>query len=391
MKRHSLAGYLAAALFAAALCLFISCTVKEEKHEPGPLKVWLMKDPEAEVQIKSMVAEFESKKDFEVELEFKDTYDINSALIEGEAAEAGVDVVEVDIFDMAGLSEHMQDASGVLLEIESTESFYNAPVLAGKFEGEQRFIPFRLSWPALVSRADVRGRFRTWDHLSGAAMGAEQVGVPALDDRELCVLVCSLIYANNGDPGDPGSPGFGSAFSWLEQISGRVLIGSGAAKSGDMGSWPEDEMPGVFFEWPEGLAAMEISGLLAYDFEVHPFPCADTRSCAVVFLGRYLGVPEKARHEKDAFSFIRYMVSSSAQRRLLFTSPWLPVRSDGWGDMGARKVAYRALRHSANNLKRPPRRIKELTGPLSNAARDVLFFGKGADTALKEYKTALEH
>ena len=135
---------------------------------------------------------------------------------------------------------------------------------------------------------------------------------------------------------------------------------------------------------------MILEGSLQSSLEVMPFPCAQGRRCPVFAFGRFLGVPKKAPHIEDAYEFIIHFTSSRVQQQMIFATPWLPVRTDGWGDLGPRKEGYEAFFAHSRNIEAPGGDLKKLERALTSAGRMVLFQEAAPVEALLKYGEILE-
>lgn len=369
-----------------------SCTVKKEERAPGPLTVWLMSDPQSKIERGIVASDFKNLYSVPLELSFKDPFEIVVALRDHQDDVLGkVDLIELDLFDLEEMAPLMEDLKPLLLSLEGRRYLYNPAVEAAEFDGRQCFFPVGLSWPALVKKTGIESNLENYRDLMG--VGRENPGwiaFPALNDRDFFALLCSLVWAFGGDPSQPDDPGLKRAFAWLEQMSEYISLESTIIGPGDATNIPMERRPYVFFEWPQGLISLDIGGELYIDYKALPVPCGDVNKCPAFFFGRYLGVPRGAPHLRDAFRFIGHMVNPDIQRQLLFASRWLPVRGDGWGEMGARAEAYQALSIRADDIRKPPPNLKKVKEALTRAGTMVLFEKEGASEALERYAAEMQ-
>ncbi len=383
------AAALLCAAVAGALCS-PGCTVGK-KRAPGPLRVWFLAEPEAEPMFRALAEEFKKLNKTEVELVFKDPDDVRDALLNHpEGLKDRADLIEVDLFDLEHAAPVMDDLTPIMPQIAQSGRFYKDALSAGEFDGRQLLVPWRLSWPVMVASSRIKPP-RNWDALARIAQqNPGQVLVPALDDREFFTFLCSLVWSFRGDPAQPYEPGIFEAFQWLESASNFLSRDSGVTRAQDVASLPADARPLVFFEWPQGLLPIILSGSLQNDLNAVPYPCGDRGNCPVFFFGRYLGVPRQARHPEDAQKFILFLVSSRAQQTIIFGSPWLPVSSDSWGDLGARQAGYRAFSASAAAIKAPPRPLRKIEKAMDEAGKMLLIENATADQAITRYRKIME-
>jgi len=86
------------------------CTVQQKERTPGPLVVWLMSDPAARQIFELYGREFEDRFDVELELVFKDPWDLaNDLRTHPERVEGQVDLVELDLFDLEEFAPLMRN------------------------------------------------------------------------------------------------------------------------------------------------------------------------------------------------------------------------------------------------------------------------------------------
>ncbi|HUT52714.1 MAG TPA: extracellular solute-binding protein [bacterium] len=384
---------MAAALLLVAAAGLLSppgCTTGK-KRAPGPLRVWLLAEPEAEPMFRTLVDEFKQKSGIEVELVLKEAYEIRALLLNHPRdLEGKVDLIEIDLFDLEDAAPVMDDLTPVMVQLEQSARLYKGSFQAGEFEGRQLLVPWRLSWPIMLASNQV-GAPRTWAALGRITRNNPgQVMVPALDDREFFAFLCTLVWSFGGDPAEPYEPGIFEAFQWLQRVSNVLHKDSGATRAAEVASFPAADRPLIFFEWPQGLLPFILNGSLQMDLKAAPCPCGGRGNCPLFSFGRYLGIPKKAPHPEDAQRFILHLISPGSQRAIIFGSPWLPISSDGWGQLGARDLGYRAFSVSANNIKAPPRPLSKIKKAMDEAGKMLLIEHSTADDAITKYRKIME-
>jgi len=376
---------LALALLALTLFPPLSCTTKKERR-PGPLTVWLTADSDEDAtQLRVLGEDFKRQAKIPLELVLKTPYEMQFTVLKHPEDLTGVDVVEVDLFDLPEAARGMADVSAALEGIEGTERLYLGGFEAGRIEGVQRFIPWRLSWPALVVTPEL-AEVQDWESLVQAE--EENPGgfvIPALDEREFYALLCAIIWGQGGDPADAGKIGPGLAF--LARLSAIVSVRSGAIGTGSVAQLPREDRPRIFFEWPAGILALCKDASIPMDFRAVALPCGSTR--CIPFFGRYLGSPATAPHPEDAARFLHFMISPKAQQHQMFASTWLPVRSDGWGDLAGREDGYHPLAVGGQLLRALPLEAK-VREAVVKAGKMALFEGADPEAALEEYRRVIK-
>jgi len=242
----------------------------------------------------------------------------------------------------------------------------------------------------LLASEDAASTFDTWKDLATWSNDHQgRLMIPALDDRELFAIACSMIWSHGGQPDQPDSEGVRQAFEWFSDVSQSIAFQSSATRAIENSQWTAGREPDVFFMWPEGVIPLIKTATVPMDLKPYPLPCGHVRQCGVFAFGRYLAIPKSAPHSEDAFIFFNFMTARKVQNEVIFASPWLPIRSDGWGELGTRKEAYSGFSERSRHLGRPPRDLPFLTEALAETVREVLFEGVSADEAVEAYEIRL--
>jgi hypothetical protein len=380
----------ACAALALALAAAFGCTVKKERA-PGPLVVWLQKQPGEADAMGILAEEFRRETDIELELVFKEPYEIRSILLNNpKDLEGKVDVIEVELFEREAAAPYVQDLAVLLRQIEGGGAFSNAAMQAGVIDGAQKFLPWRLSWPMMVTSSSISAP-GTWRELAKTAQdNADEVLIPGLNDDEFFALLCSMVWSFGGDPAKPYDDGIIETLLWLSDLSGQIRAESGAIGAAEIADFASAGRPLVFFEWPQGLLPFILDGSLNSNLTAQPIPCGFRNNCPTFFFGRYLALPARAPHLEDAYRFMLFMVSPRVQNRMIFASSWLPMRKDGWGDLGARDQAYRAFSLRFDDLRPPPPNLRKVEKALNRAGRMVLFEHETTSDAITQYRKIME-
>jgi len=381
---------LAAALIAASALLSLACTVKK-KRAPGPLVVWLLADPDTDSFFRLLSDEFSKQADIEIELVFKETYEVRALLFNNpESIQGKVDLVEVDLYDLEQAAPAMEFLDPLFSQLERTESFPIGALAAGEFSGRKKFIPWRLSWPMMAVSSSLAPP-DTWERLGQTAQANPgEVLIPALDDREFFSFLCSVVWAFGGDPAKPYDDGLFQAFQWLAEIGPALSAKSSVTRSAEIFSIPAAERPGIFFEWPQGLLPFILDASFQINLSAAGYPCGRGGNCPVLALGRYFGIPRNPPHLEDAYQFILFIIGANAQNQILFGTPWLPANSQGLTDLGARKAVYSAFAARLRDIKPPPRPVNKIERALTAAGRMLLFEQATPHDAITKYRKLME-
>ena len=139
---------LATLLAAAAVAIQVfGCTVKKDRA-PGPLVVWLISDPASEEFFRLYADDFSQNTGIPLELVFKDPAEVRSLLINYPEDVLGeVDLIETDLFDVYDFAPHMQGLEDLLRTVPRISNYYESALSACEYQGQRRFLPWRLSWP----------------------------------------------------------------------------------------------------------------------------------------------------------------------------------------------------------------------------------------------------
>jgi len=385
----SLIGLAGLAIFLIMKAPSLCTTGHEEERAPGPLLVWMISDPNSNFKVNLFADKFEDDYGIETKVEFKEDYEITALLRRGHSSLRGrVDVIELDLFDLVEAAPNMEDISPIFEEALSPEAFIAPALTSGQFGTRQLFVPWRLSWPAMVVDNNIdRDDLRIWKTLrSYARENPGKVHIPALRERELFALVCSLVMSYGGDPADPDGVALRNAFVYLQNLAPHINYASLGAEGGDFAKMDPDDRPDIFFDWPGGIIPLITEAAIPLYYSTAPLPCSSARGCAVMPFGYFLGSPADAPHPKDAHQFIAHMTTQGVQSEIIYTSPHLPAVRTGWGDMGIRKDPYQAFRASVKNLRTPPRDLARIEEPLAKVAKMILFEKMLAMDAIDEYR-----
>lgn len=368
-------------LMLAGVVALAGCTTKKERV-PGPLVVWISAEDEEMMELRLLSDDFTAQTKIPLELVIKTPYELQFALLRHPEDLAGVDVVEVDYFDLPEVSGQMQDLEKALQGIEGTERLFVEAFNEGRINGVQRFVPWRLSWPAMVSTSGYAHESSFANLAAQAASDQVTVLWPAMEDRDLYALLCAVCWSVQADPSDPG-PTLNQAMKLIAALAEVIPLKSSATRPGGIAEM--DDRGEIFFEWPNGILALGTD--IPLDFESSPLPC-NNADC-VPFFGRYLAVPKNADHQEDAAKFVHFMISPHAQSRLAGVSSWLPVRSDAFGDLGGRARPYEGLTGGSTMLHPLPRDPK-VQKALVAAGRKVLFEEASPEEGLREFNRLIK-
>ena len=380
----------------AILCLVIlfipGCTTKE-KREPGPVVVHFIDDPESRVVIGLLTDQFIKFYKIPVEIKFVDEMDLRFNILEDtDKLEETVDIVELDLYYLEDAQKKMTDLSNVVNDRNASGRYYHGPLEAGKFDEEYKFIPFRLSWPLMMVSKDYRRKIVNFSNLSRMSSDdLKTVVFPSLKEREFFQIVFAIIKEYEGDPENLDDPNLYEAFRFMAELGPRINTISKVNSAGDSLNYSSYDMPMVFFEWPTATIELAIRGTIPKEISALPLPSLEGKNGGTFAFGRYLGILKNARHNEDSIKYIQFMTSGPSQSKLLYGSPWLPTKNNGWGKIStARREAYVAYISSGSVLIPPPRKLKKVESAITSAAWQVMYEGKDPKDALRESKNLMK-
>jgi ABC-type glycerol-3-phosphate transport system substrate-binding protein len=367
------------------------CSTKKPRA-PGPLVVWLIAEPKSQDKFKEFGDRFKKSEGLDLKLEFKQRYELRTLLRDHPDQVLGqVDLMEVDLFDLEAAAPAMEDLTPYYRNIPDLGSFYPSAGESGEFDGKRLFVPWRLSWPMMLAPTELSHGLLNWDAVAETALkDPGSLYFPVLRERELFALTMALVWSYGGDPNQPEGEGFRAAIKWLARVRSTINPQSLLLSAAEVPDLGRSERPHIFFEWPEGAVPLVRDASIPEYFKPLPLPCGRAGRCPLFAIGRFLGVPQDAPHREDAEKFITHLTSVKVQSEMVYASLWLPMRQDGWGDLGVRQQAYEGFRLRGKNLEPMPRPLAKLEHALAKTVRQVLMDGQEPDEAIAAYKTMLQ-
>jgi multiple sugar transport system substrate-binding protein len=265
---------------------------------------------------------------FEIEVISIQYEDIRRALsAEVLAGRGTLDIVEVDVFDMAAVAPHVRTLS----RPPDAAALNSAALEAGVIGGELRFLPHRLAWQALICNVDeIEEPPSTWEEL--LALAEEHSGAIGLKADAYEGLTCDLLpflWQAGGDPLDPESPANAAALRFLRSLGPHLNPSSVGYREGSILTAQEHGEIVLHLNWPFAVPQLRDAGLLPERHRAFPLP-AGPAGRATVLGGGYLGVSAVTSHAEEAERFVIAMTGAEAQRALVRRLGWFPVRDDGW-------------------------------------------------------------
>jgi ABC-type glycerol-3-phosphate transport system substrate-binding protein len=88
----------------------------------------------------------------------------------------------------------------------------------------------------------------------------------------------------------------------------------------------------LHFNWPFAVPLLRHKDLLPRRFRTAPLPRGPAGR-ATILGGGYLGIPATAPDPKAAARLLDYLTSPEAQRRMVASMGWFPIRPEGWEAM----------------------------------------------------------
>lgn len=350
---------------------------------PRPVTVALAVLPSELAAVRAVVEAYAAETGERVHLVAQQYPEIRRALA-AEAAGGGgaLDLVELDVYSLALSAGDVAalDEAGLAPLFEALEP---AALRAGRFDGV-RFLPYRLSWQALVYDASVLDRPpATWDELLAVARAhSGRIGLKGARYEGLTCDVLPFVWAAGGSGTDFAEPGAHAAFELFEALAPHLHPHAATFKEATIAEAMARGELVLHLNWPFAMRLYASQGLAPERIRSAPLP-AGPAGRATVLGGGYLGVPANAPHRDAAVRLLAHLLSEPVQARLARELGWFSARRDVpvVADGGSLLAGYAASRSFARP--RPERRdYPALSRLWQESFRAVAFGDAEPDAAL---------
>jgi len=309
--------------FVALLSAILTCS---KPREPGPLLIWVTLAPREAKVFAPVLEDFQSSASIPTRVEIKTEEEIAAWLASNQKETPRPDLVTLDLRRLPAQAEHVQDLSPLMKHWEEAPAFFNAASSAGLFSNQVLFLPWRLSWSAMICNGSaLPAPPKTWAELLAAGRDHPgQIGLRALRPEDLTRELAPLIWQAGGDPFDFDNPGTRQAFQFLGQLAPFLNL---STRSFDHDSILAAQQNGdLILHFNDLPAAQTLArqNLLPYPNSTALLP-AGRNGVVGLLEGSYFGIPRRAPHPQDASQFLEYLLAPKVQLRFFEELGWLPT------------------------------------------------------------------
>jgi ABC-type glycerol-3-phosphate transport system substrate-binding protein len=294
-------------------------------RQPGPLLIWATLSPREAKLVQRVVADFQTATSIPTCLEVKTPKEIESWLASSRPEEPRPDLVTLDLERLPAWVDRVQELTPLMKKWEDAPAFFYGAWSPGLFNDRVFFLPWRLSWSAMICNGSVLpAPPKTWAEL--LATGRDhpgQIGLRALRPQDLTRELVPLIWQAGGDPFDFANPGTKKAFQFLGQLAPFLNL---STRSFDDDSIVAAQQSGdiiLHFNGLPGARTLAQDNLLPFPNYTALLP-AGPKGVAALMEGDYLGIPQSAPHPLDAYQFLRYLLAPKLQAAFFEELGWLP-------------------------------------------------------------------
>lgn len=351
-------------------------------QRPAVLALALL--PSELATVRAAVAELEDRTGQRIVVVAQQYPEIRRALAAEAAGGAGaLDLVELDVHSLASAAGHAAVIEpGELGPL--ADDLDAAALSAGRFDG-LRFVPYRLSWQALLYDASVLERPpETWDELLEVARAHPgRIGLKGARYEGLTCDVLPFVWQAGGSGSAFDEPGAQRAFRFLASLSPYLHPHAASFKEATIADAMARGELVLHLNWPFAMHLYASHGLAPGRIRSAPLPQGPAGR-ATVLGGGYLGVPVGAPHRALALELVRHLLSREVQERFARELGWFSPRADvavaaGEGGLLAGFAASRG------DVRPRPERpdYRRLSRHWQDAFRSVAFEGAEPEAALR--------
>ena len=295
-----------------------------------------------------------------------------------------LDLVELDVYSLALSAEDVRPLEDAALG-PTLDALEPAALRAGEFHG-LRFLPYRLSWQALLYDATVLEEPpATWEELLAVARAhSGRIGLKGARYEGLTCDVLPFVWAAGASGTEFDDPRVRSAFELFQALAPHLHPHAATFKEATIAEAMARGELVLHLNWPFAMRLYASQGLAPERIRSAPLP-AGPAGRATVLGGGYLGIPRHAPHRDAALRLLAYLLSQPVQARLGRELGWFSARRDVpvAPESGPLLAGYAASRSVARP--RPERRdYPRLSRLWQEAFRAVAFEHVGPAAALAE-------
>jgi ABC-type glycerol-3-phosphate transport system substrate-binding protein len=379
-------------LLVSLLAPVLTCS---KPRQPGPLLIWATLSPREAKMLGQVIADFSTASSIPTRLEVKTGPEIESWLASDQKQEPRPDLVTLDLARLPALAGRVQDLAPLMKQWEPGPAFFNAAWAPGIFSDRILYLPFRLSWSAMICNSSaLPAPPKTWAELLAAGRDHPgQIGLAALRPEDLTRELVPLIWQAGGDPFDFDNPGTRQAFQFLGQLAPFLNL---STRSFDRDSVLAAQHNGDIILHFNGLPAAQAlarDNLLPYPNFTAILPAGPKGLVVGLMEGTYLGVPQSAPHPQDASQFLLDLLAPKVQVGFFEEFGWLPSTTEAKAALSAfdqdRFHAYFDLATAVRALP-PERHLPEIQAVWAKAWDQVVYQQLPAEEVLQKLAPELK-
>jgi ABC-type glycerol-3-phosphate transport system substrate-binding protein len=256
---------------------------------------------------------------------------------EAQAGRGHLDIAELDVYLLPVMRHAMQPLDTLVShQQELSRQVPNDAWKVCRFGEPERllYLPHRLNWQAMIYDARVLERPPSnWQELLEVARN--HPGAVGLKCARYEGLVCDLfpfLWQAGGDPRQPDSPEALKAMKFIKRLAPYLNTAVRSYKENSILQAQEHQEIVLHFNWPFAVPLLRQKRLLPQRFRTAPLPQGPSGR-ATILGGGYLGIPATAPHPVEAARLLDYLTSPEAQRQMVASMGWFPIRPQGWEAM----------------------------------------------------------
>jgi ABC-type glycerol-3-phosphate transport system substrate-binding protein len=382
---HPLIRGLCAALLRLALGLGLSaagCGAPQVPHRSLTIAMALF--PGEAIVYRKILADFESISGTRVQLITEPYGDILHLLqAESGAGHGRFDLIELDIAALGQARDDMRELDPSILAT-TRKLFPEAAWRVGVIANQLYFVPHRIMWQSMVyNRLKVPRPPADWEELARfvRAHPGKFAIKGGLYEGVLCDVL-PFIWEAGGSVLQPTSADTLTGLDFLAGLAPGLNPRSAVFREMSVLEAQARGEVWIHFNWPFAMGYLHDKGLApAVDLSA-PIP-AGPKGRATVLGGGYLGIPRSAPNPDSAQLFLRFLLTSDVQQRLVTELGWQNV-------LPAKYDAQAALLYAGFSAMRPYMRTRAtvpdyqaLSNRWQRALAAILFEDTPAVVALK--------
>jgi ABC-type glycerol-3-phosphate transport system substrate-binding protein len=340
--------------------------------------------PGEAIRYRKILADFESVSGTEVQL-VTETYGDILHLLEAEsrAGRGRFDLVELDIATLGQARNDVRELAPSILAADR-KLFPETAWRVGMMANQLYFVPHRIMWQAMIyNRLKVPKPPTNWEELANFvhAHPGKLAIKGALYEGTLCD-VAPFIWEAGGAMEQPTSTDTLTALDFLAGLAPGLNPRSAVFREMSVLEAQARGEVWIHFNWPFAMTYLRDKGLAPSVNLSAPIPLGP-KGRATVLGGGYLAIPRSAPNPDDAQLFLRFLLTSDVQQRLVTDLGWQNTLPTRWNQQAT--LLYAGFSQMRAYLRARPevQDYQVLSNRWQRALAAILFEGTPAVVALK--------